>query len=89
LSAELEKATANQYTVLLASDGKKQTKAQTLKEAGIAVRTDHVPHLDGERSGKAVADHSGRMAKPGCAPASSNRSRSANASSLESNWRGG
>ena len=36
LSRELEKATANQYTVHLPSDGKKQTKEQVLADAGIS-----------------------------------------------------
>jgi hypothetical protein len=36
LSRELEKATANQYTVHLPSDGKKQTKEQVLAEARIS-----------------------------------------------------
>ena len=35
LSRELEKATANQYTVHLPGDGKKLTKEQVLAEAGI------------------------------------------------------
>lgn len=39
LSAELEKATANQHTVLLPNDEKKQTKEQSLAEAGISTST--------------------------------------------------
>jgi hypothetical protein len=37
----LEKAAANQHTVLLPNDGKKQTKEQQLATAGIATSTAH------------------------------------------------